>query len=147
MILNLIFTRIKLIWENDTSIVEIKRDELKRLILEGWNISFEELKCNKSDLSFNGLENGLKECLSIDSLNKDILKTLELHSNSNGYINAALLLSDNNFFLGIDMIRFGLDLNILNDRRTLDNMSILKRLDEAMNMFKQYYTYEKNEGS
>ncbi len=45
------------------------------------------------------------------------------------------------------MVRFGLDLNILNDRRTLDNMSILKQLDEAMNMFKQYYTYEKNEGS
>lgn len=41
------------------------------------------------------------------------------------------------------MVRFGLDLNILDDRRTLDNISILKQLDDAMSMFEQYYTYER----
>ena len=41
------------------------------------------------------------------------------------------------------MVRFGFDLNIIEDRKTLDNMSILKQLDEAISMFEQYYIYEK----
>lgn len=128
---------------NDTSTVEIDRLELTRLVLEGQNLNFEDLKSKKSELSFSVLESKLKDSLHIDYLNKDILKTLELYSDVNGYNNAALLLSDNNDFPGIDMVRFGFDLNILEDRKTLDNMSILKQLDEAISMFEQYYIYEK----
>ncbi len=137
------FYKNKAYTRNDTSTVEIDRLELTRLVLEGQNLNFEDLKSKKSDLSFSVLESKLIDNLHIDSLNKDILKTLELYSDNNGYNNAALLLSDNNNFPGIDMVRFGLDLNILEDRRTLDNMSILKQLDEAISMFEQYYTYEK----
>ena len=70
-------------------------------------------------MSFSILESKLKDILHFDSLNNDILKTLELYSDDNGNNNAALLLSDINNFPGIDMVRFGLDLNILDDVRTL----------------------------
>ena len=95
-------------------------------------------------MSFSILESKLKDILHFDSFNKDILYTLELHSDSNGYNNATLLLSDNNNFPVIEMVKFGLELNILDDRRTLDNMSILKQLDYAISMFEQILYLCKN---
>ncbi len=62
---------------NDTATIEVDTQEFSRLVLEGENISFEEL------------------------FNQDTLKTLNLYDNVNGFNNAAGLLADKNHFSGI----------------------------------------------
>ena len=62
---------------NDTATIEVDTLEFSRLILEGKNISFEEL------------------------FNQDTLKTLNLYDNVNGFNNVAGLLADKNHFSGI----------------------------------------------
>ena len=62
---------------NDTATIEVDTLEFSRLVLEGKNISFEEL------------------------FNQDTLKTLNLYDNVNGFNNVAGLLADKNHFSGI----------------------------------------------
>lgn len=79
-------------------------------------------------------------------LTKDILKTLELYSDQNGFNNAAALLADNNHFKGIDIIRFGDSIDEIMERKTFENISILSQMEQSIQMFHQYYRYEKIEG-
>ena len=132
---------------NDSSTIEVDRLELTRLVLEGQNLSYEELKTKNQDLTFHILEDKLKKVLSIQQLNADVLKTLELYSDANGYNNAAALLSDINHFSGIDIVRFGDSINIMLDRETYNHQSILSQFDLSLEMFRKYYQYEKIEGS
>ena len=131
---------------NDSSTIEVDRLELTRLVLEGQNLSYEELKTKNQDLTFHILEDKLKKVLSIQQLNADVLKTLELYSDTNGYNNAAALLSDTNHFSGIDIVRFGDSINIMLDRETYNHQSILSQFDLSLEMFRKYYQYEKIEG-
>lgn len=75
-------------------------------------------------------------------INIDTLKTLELYHKDEGYNQAALLLSDNNTFCGIDIAKFGESISIIKERNTIEKESILKQFDDAMVMFKRYYQYE-----
>lgn len=61
------------------------------------------------------------------------------------YNNVAALLSDNNQFIGVDIIRFGDTIDEIMDRETYDNISILSMLKNSVNMYKKYYQYEKIE--
>lgn len=79
-------------------------------------------------------------------LTKDILKTLELYSDQNGFNNAAALLADSNHFKGIDIIRFGDSIDEIMERKTFENISILSQMEQSIQMFHQYYRYEKIEG-
>lgn len=81
-----------------------------------------------------------------EQLTKDILKTLELYSDQNGFNNAAALLADNNHFKGIDIIRFGDSIDEIMERKTFENISILSQMEQSIQMFHQYYRYEKIEG-
>ena len=63
-------------------------------------------------LDFKYLEQKLKEAISINTFNKDTLKTLNLFNN-NHFNNAAELLSDNNSFPGIVIAIFGKSINII----------------------------------
>lgn len=101
-------------------------------------ISFETK--NKS-LHFNQIR-----VMGIEQLTKDILKTLELYSDQNGFNNAAALLADNNHFKGIDIIRFGDSIDEIMERKTFENVSILSQMEQSIQMFHQYYRYEKIEG-
>ena len=101
-------------------------------------ISFETK--NKS-LHFNQIR-----VMGIEELTKDILKTLELYSDQNGFNNAAALLADNNHFKGIDIIRFGDSIDEIMERKTFENISILSQMEQSIQMFHQYYRYEKIEG-
>ena len=101
-------------------------------------ISFETK--NKS-LHFNQIR-----VMGIEQLTKDILKTLELYSDQNGFNNAAALLADNNYFKGIDIIRFGDSIDEIMERKTFENVSILSQMEQSIQMFHQYYRYEKIEG-
>lgn len=138
------FYKFKVYKRNDTSTIEVDQVELKRLILEGQNLDFEELEINGS-LSFKYLENKIKNTLNIN-LNKDILKTLGLVNSNDFFNNAALLLSDNNNFPGIDIICFGDNINIIKERITLNNISLLEQYAKTCELYKKNYQYELIDG-
>lgn len=131
---------------NDTSTIEVDSFELTRLILEGKKINYEDLPTSNIRLDFKYLEQKLKEAISINTFNKDTLKTLNLFNN-NHFNNAAELLSDNNSFPGIDIAIFGKNINIIKKRLLLENMSILKMYDLAIQTYNDYYQYEEIDGS
>lgn len=130
---------------NDSATIEVGRLEYNRLVLEGRDQSFEELTSREQDLTFHDLEQRLIRIMGIQELNKDILKTLELFTDAYGFNNAAALLADQNLFPGIDIIRFGKDIDEIMERKTFENRSILEELDGCMEMFQTYYQYEKIE--
>ena len=132
---------------NDTTTVEMDRIELNRLILEGEGRFFDELPSGDQNLKFSVLEEKMKKTLHISELNQDILKTIGLLDMYGRYNNAAALLADQNSFSGIDAARFGETIDVILDRETFENKSILKQYDEAFHLFQKYYQYEVIEGS
>ena len=127
---------------NDTATIEVDTLEFSRLILEGKNIRFEELPCKDQELSFEILYSKLKESVQIETFNRDILKTLNLYDNVNGYNNTGGLLADRNHFPGIDMVKFGESISIIQKRVTFENISILDVYEKAIAVFRDYYEYE-----
>ena len=127
---------------NDSSTIEVDKLELRRLIMEGDNITYDSLVSSKQDLSFETLENALKKELEIEVFNKDILKTLQLYKDKDGYNNAANLLSNNNNFPGIECIRFGKNENEIMERKVFDNMSIIDQFNNCIDVFDKYYMIE-----
>lgn len=132
---------------NDSSTLEVDWLELNRLILDGQNLSFESIMSSRQDLKFTILEEELISILGINSLNEDILKTLELYTPELKFNNAAALLSDTNDYKGIDIIKFGDSIDEIMDRETFENISILSILKKATNIYKKYYQYEKIENT
>lgn len=132
---------------NDTATIEMDTLELSRLILEGKNIKFEQLPCKEQDLSFEILHQKLKESIQIDTFNIDTLKTLNLYDNVKGYNNAAGLLADKNHFPGIDIVKFGENISIIQKRVTFENKSILEVYDQTIETFRDYYRYEIIQGA
>ena len=131
---------------NDMATIEVDTLELSRLILEGKNIRFEELPCKEQVLTFETLHRKLKESIQIETFNQDTLKTLNLYDNKNGYNNAAGLLADKNDFPGIDIVKFGENISIIQKRATFYKMSVLDAYDKTIEVFKDYYQYEVIQG-
>lgn len=122
---------------SDTSTVEVERLELNRLVLEGSNEDFEALPSKYFELEFMYLEGKLKERLAISELNLDILKSLNLYKEKLGYNHAAELLSDNNPFPGIEIIRFGESIDEIIEREILNNMSSIEQFDKTIEIFER----------
>lgn len=141
------FYKSKAYIRNDSATIEVDRVELKRLILEGENSSYEELVSEKQDLQFDNLERMLREQIGINSFSLDTLKTLELYSDRKGYNVAAQLLADSNDYPGIDAARFGKNINVILDRETFSNESVLLQYSQIIQMFTKYYTYEEIKGA
>lgn len=131
---------------NDTATIEVDTPELSRLILEGKNIKFEELPCEDQDLTFDILGRKLKECIQIETFDQDTLKTLNLYNSATGYNNAAGILADKNHFPGIDIVKFGENISVIQKRATFDNRSILAVYEKTLEVFRDYYQYEKIQG-
>ena len=131
---------------NDTSTIEVDQIELKRLILAGENMDYEELPSRDQNLEFSYLEQELISKTGIKQLSKDIMKTLNLYSDNNGYNIAAAIVSDKNDLPGIDIAKFGETISIFQKRKTLEHQSIIRSFHEAVEMYKDYYQYEKVEG-
>ena len=131
---------------NDTSTIEVDQIELKRLILAGENMDYEELPSHDQNLEFSYLEQELISKTGIKQLSKDILKILNLYSDNNGYNIAAAIVSDKNDLPGIDIAKFGETISIFQKRKTLEQQSIIRSFHEAVEMYKDYYQYEKVEG-
>ena len=131
---------------NDTATIEVDTLEFSRLILEGKNIGFEELPCKDQELSFEILHCKLKENIQIQTFNQDTLKTLNLYDNVNGFNNAAGILADKNHFPGIDIVKFGDNISIIQKRATFENISALDVYEKAIDVFRDYYQYEVIQG-
>ena len=132
---------------NDTSTIEVDTLEFSRLVLEGKNIRFEELPCIDQELSFEILQSNLKEKIQIETFNKDTLKTLNLYDDVNGFNNAAGLLADKNHFPGLDIVKFGENISIIQKRITFENTSVLDIYEKALSVFRDYYQYEVIQGA
>jgi len=132
----------------DTATIEVDRFELRRLALEGINMDYEERKASSQDLSFNKLETSLKKVAGIERINLDILKTLNLYHKDGYYNTAGELLADQNdiVFSGIDIVKFGKDINKILYRKTISNVSLLAQFDSTVNIFEQYYLFEEIDG-
>ena len=132
---------------NDTATIEVDTLEFSRLILEGKNIRFEELPCKDQELSFKTLYRKLRESIQIEIFSKDTLKTLNLYDDGNGFNNAAGLLADKNHFPGIDIVKFGENISIIQKRATFENISVLEVYEKALDVFRDYYQYEVIQGA
>ena len=132
---------------NDTATIEVDTLEFSRLVLDGKNIRFEELPCKNQDLSFEVLQCKLKESIQIETFNQDTLRILNLYDNVNGFNNAAGLLADKNHFSGIDIVKFGENISIIQKRTTVENISILYAYEKALAVFRDYYQYEVIQGA
>lgn len=137
------FYKSKAYKRNDSSSIEVDPLELSRLILVGQNRSYDGLPASTQALSFSVLENNLKEKIGIKKLTEDILITLDLKRREEGYTIAAELLSDKNSYRGIDLIRFGADVNTILDRDDYSGQSILQQYTLTLQKFCQYYQHEK----
>ena len=131
---------------SDTSTVEVDQTELRRLILEGKNINYEDLPSEKQDLSFSYLEAKLQKKMGIEQLTSDICKTLGFITKEGEYTNCAELFSDCNTIPGIDIARFGKSISEIKERKNLSGTCILQQYEEAVEWFKREYRYEKIDG-
>ena len=132
---------------NDTATIEVDTLELSRLVLDGKNIRFEELPCEDQELSFEVLRRKLKESVHIETFNRDTLKTLNLYDDRNGFNNAAGILADQNHFPGIDIVKFGESISIIQKRVTFERISALDVYEKAIDVFRDYYQYEVIQGA
>ncbi len=74
----------KCYYRNDTSTIECNSLDENRLVLEGLNKTFEEIKSKKQDLTFNTLKRNLEEKIGLNNFNIDTLKTLSLYNDKEG---------------------------------------------------------------
>lgn len=132
----------------DTATLEVDRLELNRLVMEGVYLDYEEQRSSNQDLEFKILELKLKNRVGISELNLDILKTLNLYNKDEYYTIAGELLADENEieFSGIDIVRFGKDINQILSRENLNNRSLLLQYDQSIEIFERYYQYEEIKG-
>ncbi len=131
-----------------TATTEVDRFELRRLSVEGINMDYEERKASSQALEFSVLEVSLKKEAGIEKLNLDILKTLNLYNKDGYYNTAGELLADENdlAFSGIDIVKFGKNINKILYRKTISNVSILTQFESATDIFEQYYLFEEISG-
>lgn len=131
----------------DSSSIEADSLELRRLVLEGANTTFDALESDCAQpLTFATLELKLTNALSIDAVTNDTLKTLGLMRPNGSYTNAGAIFADDNSVMGIDIARFGSSISHILDRERMDGKSILSQYDAAVSFFERYYTYEEVRG-
>ena len=130
---------------NDSSTIEVDTLEFSRLVLEGKNVRFEELPYKNQELTFKFLQHQLEESIHIENFSIDTLKILSLYND--GYNNAAALLADKNNFPGVDIVKFGENISVIEKRITINHISILEVYEKTLDVFRDYYEYEVIDGS
>ena len=103
---------------------------------------FESLPATSKALTFAHLEQELKNKLKISELTQDILKTLQLFSEKEGFNKAAELIADENSFPGTDTARIGESFSEIFDREIFEKTSILGQFESMMKRFRRYYVFE-----
>ena len=133
---------------SDTASIPCDNFTLRKLLLGGMHIRYEELPYNGKCLEFTYLEKKLRKVVGIDDLSLDVIKTLGLYTDGD-FNNAAAFLADTNTCraCGIDLVRFGENENIFLDRVTVEKQSLLKQYDVALEFFDKWYApYEEVSG-
>ena len=141
------FYRSKAYRRSDTATVEVDSLELRRLLLEGANLTFDATASRESQLAFSHLEARMHDVLGVAPLTDDILRTLELKDDKGAYTDAGEILADSNSFPGIEMVRFGDSISVFLDRETHERCSVLEQYDAALALYRKYYQYEVVEGT
>lgn len=129
-----------------TATVEVDQIELKRLVMAGNNLYFEQLESAQTTLSFDYLAKALKDVIHIERFTTDVQRTLGFFTDTMQYNHVAELFGDKNAFYGIDIVRFGRSINQILDRETLTNQSILKQYDQAVIYYQKHYQMEEIKG-
>ena len=127
---------------SDTATIETDQGELRKLAIEGANLSFEELSYGNNILTFEALETKMKKTMGIKTLSEDVLRTLGFFTEDGEYNNAAAIFSDTNNFYGTDIARFGNSISEIMERETVSRVSVLEQYDKAVSYFRRYYQYE-----
>ena len=68
---------------------------------------------------------------------------MNLYDDKNGYNNAAELFADENSFSGIDIAKFGKNIDEILDRNLFVNISIISQYQKSLKVFRRYYKYDK----
>jgi ATP-dependent DNA helicase RecG len=123
----------------DTASIAVDPITLNQLILQGSNLTFEELKSSVTHTTFELLKDKLQKRIDLGKFDEDTLRTLGLMS-FNDITNAGNLLSDRpNYPYGIDIVRFGENDSIFLDRKELIGISILEQYLETLDYFDLWY--------
>jgi len=130
---------------NDMVTIEVDDIEMKRLILEGTNLTFDEIPVLNTNLNFNSLKEYLLKAIGLDKFDIDTLKNLKLYANDS-YNNAACLLADENNMPGLDIVIFGDDINQIKERITLNHISLIEQFYKAIEIYERTYVYEQVNG-
>ena len=56
-------------------------------------------------------------------------------------------MADKNHFSGIDLVKFGENISIIQKRVTFENVSVLDVYEKTLAVFKDYYQYEVIQGA
>lgn len=128
---------------NDSSTTEADSLELKRLILAGNHMSFDQLPADSQNMEFGSLKQRLHTRLGVDQFDRNTLRTLGLTNADGQLVNAAALLSDSNPFPGIDIMRFGRSTSEILERVHIDGCSVLDQLDRTADVAERTYAFEK----
>ena len=72
---------------------------------------------------------------------------MNLYDNNKGYNNAAGILADKNHFPGIDIVKFGENISMIQKRATFENRSVLEVYEKSIDVFRDYYQYEVIQGA
>lgn len=127
---------------NDTSTIEIDKNEEKELILEGMNLNYEDIDSLNQNLTFDELNKELTNKLNINNINNDIYKTLSLINHNNKYNIASYLLSDSNNFNEIDLVIYGKNINEIKYRERFSSLSLITLFKKILEIFDNNYKVE-----
>ena len=126
----------------DSATIEVDRIELGRLVLSGQNLSFDELRSSRTDLSFSLLAERFMRHLGLTAFDDNSLRTLGLLGIDGAYTIAGEILADDNGLPGIDAVKFGSGISELLDRKAVEGRSALEQYDAALEMYERYLVYE-----
>ncbi len=110
-------------------------------------MNFDALFSSTQQPSFHTLEDEVVAKLQLEKLDTNTFKLLGLLKPGFGYTIAAELLSEHNHFPGVELIRYGINENEIQNRMTVENCSVLTMYKEAEKFFNLYFRSELINGS
>lgn len=113
---------------------EVDMYEYNELVLNGKNLTYDEIPINDDELDLSVFNNRLRKVIGISEVDKNVLASLGLYKNGK-YNIAAKLLSDNNNIGKITLLRYHEDVEFIKDRIDLENMSILTQFDKCIDFY------------
>lgn len=125
-----------------TSSRPVDQLELQRLSIAGQNTSYDDIPSPEQVLAFSVLGAAFQDKAGVESISKDVLRTLRLLRPDGRFTHAAELLADSNQYTGIAWQRIDGRRDGVREHGDLSRRSILQQLDEISQIFTRYYSSE-----